>query len=163
MNALLKNTIIFSLLFVNVAMADEPILPKLTLTPGMVDPDATNEKLCISGYTGTVRNVSEATKKKVFREYNISPKEDKFEVDHLISLEIGGSNDIRNLWPQSYDTTPWNAHVKDKLENKLHKMICDGIITKEDAQKQISTDWIKTYCSIYDDKKEDCDNYLKTK
>jgi hypothetical protein len=38
-------------------------------------------------------------------------------VDHLVSLEIGGANTVQNLWPQSYDTTPWNAHVKDKLEN----------------------------------------------
>jgi len=137
--------VLFSLLISSASAKEFPILPDPALTPGVVDQNATMEKICLSGYTGTVRNVSSATKKKVFEEYGIDPKADKFEVDHLISLELGGSNDIKNLWPQSYTTMPWNAHVKDRLENKLHRMICDGIITMEDAQQQISTDWIKTY------------------
>jgi hypothetical protein len=137
--------VLFSLLISSASAKEFPILPDPALTPGVVDQDATMEKICLSGYTGTVRNVSSATKKKVFEEYGIDPKADNFEIDHLISLELGGSNDIKNLWPQSYTTMPWNAHVKDRLENKLHRMICDGIITMEDAQKQISTDWIKTY------------------
>jgi hypothetical protein len=41
-------------------------------------------------------------------------------VDHLIPLELGGSNDIANLWPQSY-VTVWNAHMKDRLENRLNR------------------------------------------
>lgn len=137
--------LLFSFLISSASAAEFPIMPNPDLTPGVVDTNATMEKICLSGYTGTVRNVSSATKKKVFQEYNIDPKADKFEIDHLISLELGGSNDIKNLWPQSYTTMPWNARVKDRLENKLHKMICDGIITMEYAQKQISTDWIATY------------------
>ena len=63
----------------------------------------------------------------MFAEYGITrraPRE--YEVDHLISLELGGSNSIRNLWPQSYLTQPWNAHVKDRLENNLHAMVVSG-------------------------------------
>ena len=85
---------------------------------------------------------------------------EKFEVDHLISLELGGSNDMKNLWPQSYDTKPWNAHVKDKLETRLHREICDNIITVDEAQMAISNDWIKTYCEKFDDMESDCKNYL---
>jgi len=158
------SALLLSLLFVSpVAAKDFPILPDHNLTPGVIDTAVTNEQLCLAGYTGSVRNVSASTKKKVFAEYSIDPKADKFEIDHLISLEIGGKNDITNLWPQSYTTMPWNAHVKDKLENKLHRMICDGIITKEQAQEQISKDWIKTYCNIYSDKKDDCDKYNQPK
>jgi hypothetical protein len=34
------------------------------------------------------------------------------------------SNSIRNLWPQSTKTSPWNSYVKDALESKLHKLVC---------------------------------------
>ena len=50
------------------------------------------------------------------------------EIDHLISLEIGGSNDITNLWPQPFQGT-WNAHMKDALENYFHKSMCDGTMS----------------------------------
>jgi hypothetical protein len=53
-----------------------------------------------------VRHVTAATKRQVFAEYGVDPKSDKFEVDHLISLELGGSNAIGNLWPQSYTSSP---------------------------------------------------------
>jgi hypothetical protein len=57
----------------------------------------------------------------------------------------GGSNDIRNLWPESYRTEPWNAHVKDKLEDRLHELVCAGQIRLSEAQRAIATDWIAAY------------------
>lgn len=149
----LLRTFLYSVAFVVGALgsmafaAELPQAPDPKLTPGVVDPSATLDKICVPGYTSQpgVRNVSEATKKQVFAEYGVDPKADQFEVDHLISLELGGSNDIRNLWPQAYNTHPWNAHVKDKLENHLHKLVCDKTITLAQAQKEISTDWIAAY------------------
>ena len=47
------------------------------------------------------------------------------EVDHLISLELGGSNAIRNLWPEPY-AGRWGARTKDVLENRLHDLVCEG-------------------------------------
>lgn len=67
------------------------------------------------------------------------------EVDHLISLELGGSNDQTNLWPQPYQGTPLNAHVKDQLENFLHAQTCAGNIALDQAQQEIATDWIASY------------------
>jgi len=125
--------------------AELPIKPDPVLTPGAVDHTATLDKVCVVGYTATVRDVPESLKKQVFAEYHIDPKSDKFEIDHLISLELGGSNDIKNLWPQSYTTLPWNAHKKDTLENKLHKLICSKTISMEEAQESIATDWIAAY------------------
>ena len=66
-------------------------------------------------------------------------------MDHLISLELGGSNSIKNLWPQSYETQPWNAHVKDALENELHDEVCSGRLDLATAQHDIATDWIAAY------------------
>ena len=121
-------------------------LPNKEFTPG--DPLIglnPAETICVSGYTKKARAVSESTKRKVFELYNTTPQQDRYEVDHLISLELGGSNDIRNLWPQSYTTQPWNAYKKDKLENKLKRMVCSGQIQLEQAQQEIANDWIAAY------------------
>ena len=121
-------------------------LPNKVITPG--DPLIglnPAETICIPGYTKKARAVSESTKRKVFELYNTTPQQDRYEVDHLISLELGGSNDIRNLWPQSYTTQPWNAYKKDKLENKLKRMVCSGQIQLDQAQQEIANDWIAAY------------------
>jgi hypothetical protein len=68
-----------------------------------------------------------------------------YEVDHLIALELDGAGVKENLWPQSFDSEPWNAHVKDQLENFLHAEVCAGHIPIEQAQKEIVQDWIATY------------------
>ena len=141
----MKRIILFGILCCGSAFANPLLVPDSNLTPGVVDPLATVKKVCTSGYTAMVRNVTSKEKKQVFAEYGINPKSDHFEVDHLISLELGGTNDIKNLWPQSYTTTPYNAHMKDHLEDTLHAMVCKGEISLEDAQRAISTDWIAAY------------------
>jgi len=159
-----KFAVLFAFLSCGTAFGDpivvSPILPNPVMTPGVADPRGTRENICLSGYSGSVRNVSSRTKQQAFDLYHLDRTREKFEIDHLISLELGGSNDIKNLWPQSYETKPWNAHVKDKLENRLHREICDGIITVDEAQEMIKTDWIKTYCGKFDDMEEQCSDYL---
>lgn len=122
-----------------------PLLPDKTMTPG--DTLAvTTKDVCKPGYSKLVRDVPQAVKNQVYKNYGItSRKPGEYEIDHLISLELGGSNSVKNLWPQSYVTTPWNAHVKDKLENELHKEVCDGKIPLAQAQHDIATDWIAAY------------------
>lgn len=119
-------------------------MPDSDCTPGAVLTTST-AVICKGGYTKTVRNVSTATKKKVFAEYGISYKlSGKYEVDHLISLELGGSNDISNLWPESYSIAN-GSRIKDKFENYLHAQVCSGKMSLEDAQMQISGDWLSYY------------------
>jgi hypothetical protein len=72
----------------------------------------------------------------------------------LISLELGGSNDPKNLWPESYYTEPFNAHVKDKLEDRMaanvrkelakHGHAAATVVLKQ-YQREIATDWIAAY------------------
>jgi hypothetical protein len=137
------------LLSIGAAVASE--IPDPKVTPGLVDPALTAQVLCAAGFsTSTIRNVTEATKKQVYQRYNVQNHagycsgQQGCEIDHLISLEIGGKNDIQNLWPQPYDGT-WNAHMKDTLENKLHKMVCAGQLPLAQAQKEIATDWRIAY------------------
>jgi len=63
----------------------------------------------------------------------------------LIPLSLGGSNSIRNIWPQSTKIAPWNSYVKDALERKLHKLVCAGQLDLKTAQREISANWIEAY------------------
>ncbi len=130
-----------------VVLAQEPtpILPDPNLTPGITF-DVTVQDLCVSGYTKKVRSVPAEMKREVYREYGITlhgPGD--YEVDHLIPLELGGSNSIKNLWPESHRTSPWNAQIKDRLEGKLHELVCGGQLDLKTAQQAIAADWIEAY------------------
>jgi hypothetical protein len=124
---------------------EPPIVPDQTKTPGDV---LTTDKdtICAKGYTKTVRDVPEFLKEQIYRSYGITErKAGEYEIDHLTSLELGGSNSALNLWPQSYETQPLNAHVKDKLENRMHSLICSGKLDIKQAQDEIAKDWIGAY------------------
>jgi len=73
------------------------------------------------------------------------------EIDHLVSRELGGADEVINLWPQAYGTSPWNAVLKDKLENRLHKEMCAGNITLKAARVMLVNDWREAYKSYYGD------------
>jgi hypothetical protein len=133
------------ILFPCLLLGESPILPNPRLTPGDVLP-VTKEDICVPGYSQKVRDVPEKLKEEVYKLYGIrSHKPREYEVDHLISLELGGSNSIKNLWPESYETEPWNAKVKDVLENRLHKLVCEGRLALKTAQREEATDWIGAY------------------
>lgn len=122
------------------------LLPDPHCTPGAI---IKSENPCAASFrTGEVRNVPESVKRKVYAEYGTAEKRGTCcEIDHLISLEIQGSNDIENLWPEPYLPLP-GAHQKDVLENALHKEACSGTITLQQAQREISTDWYAAYTSL---------------
>ena len=90
-----------------------------------------------------MRNVSEATKDAVYRAYGMSRHFDgeDGEVDHLVSLELGGSNGRANLFPEAAP----GSHQKDRLENQLHDEVCAGRISLRHAQQVIATDWVAAY------------------
>ena len=82
------------------------------LTPGDAF-DVTAQDLCVPGYSKKVRNVPVEMKREVYEEYGVtSHGPGDYEVDHLIPLELGGSNSIKNLWPESHWTSPWKCLKK---------------------------------------------------
>lgn len=119
--------------------------PDPKCTPGDVLP-VTEHDVCVPLYTAKVRNVPDSEKKQIYAEYGFIPNKSPCpcEVDHFISLELGGSNDIKNLWPESY-TNPEGARIKDKVEDYLHRQVCSGNMSLIDAQKAISTNWKTVY------------------
>jgi len=145
-----KISILTAIIFSSgIALADN--MPNPQLTPGVADPTLTTQVICAKGWsTSTVRDVPESLKKQVYQRYNVQPHQgycsgpNSCEVDHLIPLTAGGANDIHNLWPQPYDG-PMSAHDKDRLEVKLHSLVCSGQISLAQAQKEISTDWRVAY------------------
>jgi hypothetical protein len=119
--------------------------PDLRLTPGATVP-VTEGDICGAGEERAVPVVPVSLRRKVFEEYGVTPpRPDAYEVDYLITPELGGATDIRNLWPEPYQNTVWNAHVKDQLEDRLHRMVCHGEVDLATAQHDISTDWIAAY------------------
>lgn len=126
-----------------------PLLPDPQKTPGDTL-EVTAQDICVPGYSRKVRNVTQDEKRQAYAEYGITNHQPgEFEVDHLISLELGGSNSLRNLWPQSFKTQPWNAHVKDALENRLHEEVCSGTMDLRQAQQMIVSDWIAAYKQVF--------------
>jgi hypothetical protein len=137
-------TVASILLNLSATAGDLPIRPDPKLTPGAI---LTNDAVtvCQPGYAKTVRHTSGKLKAQIYREYGLDKTSSHFEVDHLISLELGGADIAANLWPESYDTVPWNAHLKDALENRLHALVCAGKLPLMQTQNEIATDWIAAY------------------
>lgn len=117
------------------------VYPDYDCSPGAIFPNATKEVICVSGYTKMVRDVPESLKKKVYESYGIYNRQPyEYEMDHIISLELGGSNDIANLYPEKYNQTN-GARDKDKIENLFHRMVCNGSMTLQEAQYHILYNW----------------------
>ncbi len=124
-------------------------LPDHACTPGAVFAEASKEIICVQGYTKTVRSVSSSIKKKVYKEYSISYPQPfgSYEADHLIPLELGGNNDIANLFPEAASPFP-GFKEKDLVENYLHNEMCAGNISLSVAQEQIANDWLAVYNAL---------------
>jgi len=120
------------------------VLPDPKLTPGDVFADATKDDVCTPGWASEHRHVTESDRDRVYTEYGRTRGPGCCEVDHLVPLELGGSNDIKNLWPQPDEPRP-GAGEKDQLENALHEMVCKGELPLADAQKCIESNWVKCW------------------
>ena len=124
---------------------DDGQLPDPACTPGAVDPAVAQQNIhstiCRSGgYTTKVRPPESETERAKFDvaypAYRVRHSATS-ELDHLVSLELGGSNDIANLWPEVGKL----PNPKDKVENDLHRAVCDGEVSLSAAQQAIATDW----------------------
>jgi predicted anti-sigma-YlaC factor YlaD len=125
--------------------SEQGAIPNRSLTPGATRSVSIGE-VCSMAHEEVVGEVSTSLRQEVFREYGIrNPRADDYEIDYLIAPGLGGTEDIRNLWPEPYQSRTWNAHVKDALEERLHEMVCAGNLDLSAAQRDIAVDWIAAY------------------
>ena len=132
----------------------EFLLPDPACTPGAVNPTVTTEVLQDSTFrTACVRGhaSSSAQKNHTYDLYTIAHPDHNTgqtqicELDHLISLELGGADTVDNIWPQcGPDGAVLSERFfkrKDAVENFLAKQVREGKMSLADAQKGIATDW----------------------
>lgn len=118
-------------------------LPVAALTPGAVS-TLTAAELCAG--TRSSRTVSDDVRRRVLARYGMQDvPADRYELDALVTLDLGGTVAPENLWPQPYASSLWNAHVKDALERLLADEVCHGRIALSQAQRELATDWVAAY------------------
>lgn len=117
--------------------------PDPACDPGAVDDSVTQANIgstiCVSGFTTKIRPPVSATdkvKREMYSAYSI-PDKTPSELDHLVSLELGGSNDARNLWIEPGQI----PNPKDAVENALRKAVCEHKVTLAAAQNAIAGNW----------------------
>jgi len=126
-------------------------LPDRRCSPGAYYSGLTAGLLCSRGFrTAEIRNVPQSEKYEVEREYGMPPRlyGRTIEIDHVVPLELGGSNAIANLFPESV-SGPAGYRVKDRLENALHDLVCGGRMTLRTAQRGIASNWEALYRRVY--------------
>jgi len=120
-------------------------VPNTKYTPGSV---ITTDVNTVCQQTYRPPTISEATKKKASEYYGKMQCATKgCEYDMLISANLGGSNDIKNIWVQPYDGI-WNVTAKNKLEDRLHLMVCSKQMELDDAQ-HLMLNWKTSYSRYF--------------
>lgn len=125
--------------------------PDRRCSPGAISSGLTRAVICSGSFrTSTIRNVTDATKHAVEVAYGMQPRPygRTIEIDHIVSLELGGANDPANLFPEP-GTAPASYHAKDALENRLHALVCDGRMALRTAQQRIAADWQALYAEVF--------------
>jgi len=111
--------------------------------PGAVDSHVTqatiHDTICEPGYSAKVRPPQKFTDSIKRRLVNRLPGSSQdYELDHLIPLGLGGHpTSANNLWVQAWP----EAASKDRDELRLHREVCAGRMTLEQAQHDMLAAW----------------------
>lgn len=125
------------------------VLPNPAVTPGILNPAVTTATMgatiCVHGWTAKVRPPVSYTNKLKAQDTPAGQKIADGELDHLISIEDGGSpTDPKNLWWMAYNDR-YGARVKDVLETKVSRSVCAGKMTLDAARAALVPNWLIGY------------------
>ena len=126
-------------------------LPDRRCSPGAYYSKLTKGVICSpSFHTGAIRDVPQSEKFAVEREYGkaASYYGRSVEIDHIVPLELGGSNSIANLYFEPEAARP-TITPRTNSRTRLHDMVCSGSITLRRAQRQIATNWKTLYRNVF--------------
>ena len=126
------------------------LVPDPEITPGAVRTTDVGE-ICSAG-TKQLRHWDRARDDRVMAEYGLpAGPHPQYEIDHLVSLCLGGADSDSNLWPQPRRSLEpiWNAERKDVLEARLCALACSGQLDVAEAQHMIAEDWTESYRAYF--------------
>lgn len=105
----------------------------------------TAAEVCATRGTRQYRHTAGVTKRSVCASYGVSAADcPGYEDDHLVPLELGGSDARENHWPQPWGSE-WDAGGKDWLENELRRLVCGGVLPIERSWRCVAEEWTKCY------------------
>jgi hypothetical protein len=129
-------------------------LPDRRCSPGAYSSRLTKTVICSSRFhRGKLRRLSRSEEHAVEREYDLpaGSYRDALEIDHIVPLRLGGSNNVANLFPQEYafaNHSPGYV-IKNRLDARLHTLVCAGRIGLRTAQRRIAANWEKLYREMF--------------
>jgi hypothetical protein len=145
-------------------------LPDPDCTPGAINPTLTAEVLRDTDFrTCCVRDNATTAQQKAttYGWYSIKHPQGNVgqgqtcELDHLVSLELGGADTLENIWPQCGPSGVALAErffkQKDMVENYLAKQVKEGKMDLGEAQKGIAADWTQYLAAAKRCQSEGCD------
>lgn len=125
-----------------------PAIAAAQLPNGFQTPGATlkvdAKKVCAAGFVTSAKPVAGWQKTQTLEKYGIRPERFDGELEHLIPVSLGGSNDPENLYP-FHEQGEYTLRAKQELADRLLKMVCEGKMPLKQAQDLFRKDWTKAY------------------
>ncbi len=139
MNAAGKIRVLAVVAFVLALTAPHGARAQKSVPPaGSFDARVTVGEVCTLGFARRHRRVPYRLRDAVYNRYGLRRGSRRgYVIDHLVPLELGGRNDLANLWPQPRV----QSYRKDRDENRLHDAVCTGSESLADARAEILRIW----------------------
>lgn len=114
--------------------------PNATTTPGVATTSLTSAEVCGKHFQRAAarRVVSKKLTSEVFSAYGIPKKHrTQYGIDLLVPASLGGSSQIKNLWPIPAS----QVQKKTAVDVALTHSVCEGFIPLATAQTAVASHW----------------------
>src|SRR3954447_22449414 len=97
---------------------------------------ADDAHVCAGDFEASAKPIAKWQRDQALERYGKRPEDFTGDLDHLIAVSLGGSNDPDNIWPlpPNKDMGP---EQKKALDLKLHELVCNQTIKLKDAQDAV--------------------------